>query len=163
MQVPGKQGAMPTSVMTDEALLKVKPDKLRNLPPAFVPEGGTVTAGNSSIIADGAAALLLVSAERASELGLRVRHLSPHTVDCVQSVLSKLWGSVRAGSSGVIADGAAALVWMSAERASIYTYFADVLPVLICQQHLLHCIHNSHSNCSSQKLSLHESASMFAV
>ena len=63
-------------------VLKVKPDKLRNLPPAFVKkggpdqggpqEGGTVTAGNSSIIADGAAALVLVSAERASELGLRV-------------------------------------------------------------------------------------------
>lgn len=72
VQVPGKQGAMPSSVMTDEALLKVKPDKLRSLPPAFVMEGGTVTAGNSSIIADGAAALVLVSAERASELGLRV-------------------------------------------------------------------------------------------
>ena len=70
--VPGKQGGTPSPVMTDEALLKVKPDKLRNLPPAFVKEGGTVTAGNSSIIADGAAALVLVSAERASELGLRV-------------------------------------------------------------------------------------------
>ena len=58
--------------MTDEALKKVKPDKLRSLPAAFVKEGGTVTAGNSSIIADGAAALVLVSAERASELGLRV-------------------------------------------------------------------------------------------
>ena len=86
MQVPGKQGAMPTSVMTDEALLKVKPDKLRNLPPAFVIKGGTVTAGNSSIIADGAAALVLVSAERASELGLRVSHLSPHSVDSAESV-----------------------------------------------------------------------------
>ena len=67
-------------------LLQVKPEKLRKLPPAFVKEGGhtqggsleggsqegTVTAGNSSIIADGAAALVLVSAERASELGLRV-------------------------------------------------------------------------------------------
>ena len=86
MQVPGKQGAMPSSVMTDETLLKVKPDKLRNLPPAFVMEGGTVTAGNSSIIADGAAALVLVSAERASELGLRVSQLSPHTVDSAESV-----------------------------------------------------------------------------
>ena len=31
-----------------------------------------MTAGNASVIADGAAALILVSAERASELGLRV-------------------------------------------------------------------------------------------
>ncbi len=65
--------------MTDEALTKVKPDKMRNLVPAFVKEGGTVTAGNSSIIADGAAALVLVSAERASELGLRV---SPEPMSC---------------------------------------------------------------------------------
>lgn len=72
VHVPGKQGTAGSPVMTDEALLKVKPDKLRNLPAAFVKEGGTVTAGNSSIIADGAAALVLVSAERASELGLRV-------------------------------------------------------------------------------------------
>ena len=56
-------------------LMQVNPDKLRLLAPAFVKEGGTVTAGNSSIIADGAAALVLVSAERASELGLRVCHL----------------------------------------------------------------------------------------
>ena len=65
-------------------VLKVKPDKLRNLPPAFAKEGGTVTAGNSSIIADGAAALVLVSAERASELGLRVCYspdfAGPHIV-----------------------------------------------------------------------------------
>lgn len=54
-------------------VVKVNPDKLRNLAPAFVKEGGTVTAGNSSIIADGAAALVLVSAERASKLGLKVR------------------------------------------------------------------------------------------
>ena len=78
--------------MTDETLLKVKPDKLRNLPPAFVPEGGTVTAGNSSIIADGAAALVLVSAERASELGLRVRHLSPHAVGSAESVQKQVVG-----------------------------------------------------------------------
>ena len=72
VQVAGKPGTAGGPVMTDEALMKVKPDKLRNLPAAFVKEGGTVTAGNSSIIADGAAALVLVSAERASELGLRV-------------------------------------------------------------------------------------------
>ena len=52
--------------------LQVKPDRLHSLPAAFVKDGGTITAGSSSMLADGAAALVLVSAERASELGLRV-------------------------------------------------------------------------------------------
>ena len=39
--------------------------------PAFRTEGGTVTAGNSSGINDGASAVLLVEADRARELGLR--------------------------------------------------------------------------------------------
>ena len=45
-------------------------EKLAKLPPAFKP-GGTVTAGNSSGLNDGAAALLIVEAGRARELGLR--------------------------------------------------------------------------------------------
>lgn len=45
-------------------------DKLAKLRPAFR-EGGSVTAGNSSGINDGAAALVLMSEEKASELGCR--------------------------------------------------------------------------------------------
>jgi acetyl-CoA C-acetyltransferase len=45
-------------------------DQLRKLPPAFVPEIGKVTAGNSSGINDGAAAILIMSAEKAKELGI---------------------------------------------------------------------------------------------
>jgi acetyl-CoA C-acetyltransferase len=45
------------------------PEVLAKLGPAFTPEG-TVTAGNSSQISDGAAALVVMSAERAEELGL---------------------------------------------------------------------------------------------
>ena len=48
-------------------------DKLAKLKPAFAKEGGTVTAGNSSGINDGACALLLSSAEKADELGLTKR------------------------------------------------------------------------------------------
>jgi 3-oxoadipyl-CoA thiolase len=44
---------------------------LARLKPAFAREGGSVTAGNSSGINDGASAVLLVEAERARELGLR--------------------------------------------------------------------------------------------
>ena len=43
---------------------------LSQLKPAFDPENGTVTAGNSCPLNDGAAALLVMSADRAAELGL---------------------------------------------------------------------------------------------
>jgi acetyl-CoA acyltransferase len=42
---------------------------LGKLKPAFDPKSGTITAGNSSAISDGAAALLVMSAEKAKELG----------------------------------------------------------------------------------------------
>jgi acetyl-CoA acyltransferase len=44
-------------------------DALARLKPAFK-EGGTVTAGNSSQMSDGAAAVVVMSAERAAQLGL---------------------------------------------------------------------------------------------
>jgi len=44
---------------------------LAKLAPVFKPEGGTVTAGNSSGITDGAAAMVVLSAERAAELGVK--------------------------------------------------------------------------------------------
>ena len=43
---------------------------LQKLPPAFIPKTGTVTAGNSSGINDGAAALVIMSAEKAAALQL---------------------------------------------------------------------------------------------
>jgi len=43
---------------------------LAALRPAFRPEGGTITAANSSQISDGAAALLITTSEKAAELGL---------------------------------------------------------------------------------------------
>jgi acetyl-CoA C-acetyltransferase len=45
-------------------------EALRKLAPVFRAEGGTVTAGNSSGITDGAAAVVVVSAERAKALGV---------------------------------------------------------------------------------------------
>jgi len=49
----------------------VTPESLSKLRPAFK-EGGTVTAGNASGINDGAALLLLMSEEKAKELGLPI-------------------------------------------------------------------------------------------
>jgi acetyl-CoA C-acetyltransferase len=45
-------------------------DQLQKLPPAFVPKTGKVTAGNASGLNDGAAALLLMSGDKARELGV---------------------------------------------------------------------------------------------
>ena len=44
---------------------------LAKLKPAFKKEGGTVTAGNASGINDGAAAMVIMSADKAKELGLK--------------------------------------------------------------------------------------------
>jgi len=46
-------------------------ESLAKLKPAFKKEGGTVTAGNSSGLNDGAAALLIMTAEKANALGLK--------------------------------------------------------------------------------------------
>src|SRR5215210_4563719 len=46
---------------------------LAQLKPAFDPENGTVTAGNACPLNDGAAAVLVMSADRAAELGLKPR------------------------------------------------------------------------------------------
>jgi acetyl-CoA acetyltransferase family protein len=65
----------------------IRPDTnleaLSQLKPAFKPDG-KITAGNSSQISDGAAAVLLMSAEKAAELGLkpRARIIDQTTVGC---------------------------------------------------------------------------------
>lgn len=46
-------------------------EALGSLKPAFVPKTGTVTAGSSSAIADGASAMLLMSGEKATSLGVK--------------------------------------------------------------------------------------------
>jgi acetyl-CoA acyltransferase len=60
-------------------------EALGALKPVFMPEGGTVTAGNSSPLNVGAAAVLVMSEERARELGLkpkvRIRAMAVAGVD----------------------------------------------------------------------------------
>src|SRR5262249_53825983 len=57
-----------TTVDRDEEPFRADLEKMGRLKPAFV-EGGTVTAANSSKINDGAAALVLTTAENAARLG----------------------------------------------------------------------------------------------
>lgn len=66
------ENGVPFMVEHDET---IRPDTtaegLAQLRPAFNPKGGTVTAGSSSQITDGASAMLIMSAERAQSLGLK--------------------------------------------------------------------------------------------
>lgn len=69
VSVPQRRGE-PLFVSEDEEYKNVFLDKIPNLRPAFSKEG-TVTAANASTINDGAAALVLMSAEKAKELMLK--------------------------------------------------------------------------------------------
>ncbi len=69
VEVPQRRGE-PVIVNEDEEYKNVKLDKIPSLRPAFSKDG-TVTAANASTINDGAAALVLMSADKARELGLK--------------------------------------------------------------------------------------------
>ncbi len=69
VEVPQRRGE-PIVVATDEEFTNVKLEKIPALRPAFTKDG-TVTAANASTINDGAAALVLMSKDKAKELGLQ--------------------------------------------------------------------------------------------
>jgi acetyl-CoA C-acetyltransferase len=69
VSVPQRRGE-DIIVSEDEEFRNVKMDKIPNLRPVFDKEG-TVTAANSSTLNDGAAALVLMSSEKANELDLK--------------------------------------------------------------------------------------------
>jgi acetyl-CoA C-acetyltransferase len=69
VEIPSKKGD-PIVVSRDEEPWNVKFDKIASLRPAFGKEG-TVTAANASTMNDGAAAVVLMSAEKAKELGIK--------------------------------------------------------------------------------------------
>jgi len=79
LDVPSEDGDGGTATLTrtrfavDEAVRRATTlEKMASLQPAFIPEG-VVTAGNSSQIVDGSAAVLIASEQKASELGLEPR------------------------------------------------------------------------------------------
>lgn len=69
VEIPQRKGD-PVVFAKDEEPYNVKFDKITTLPAAFE-KGGTVTAANASTLNDGAAALVLMSKEKADELGLK--------------------------------------------------------------------------------------------
>ncbi len=72
IEIPQKKGKPPVFYDKDEHFIPgLTLDKLAALPAAFIPKVGKVTAGNASGINDGAAAMIIMSAEKAKELGLK--------------------------------------------------------------------------------------------
>lgn len=70
VSIPQKKGD-PKVVSEDEEYKRVNFDKFPELKPVFQKEGGTVTAANASTLNDGAAALVLMTGKKASQMGLK--------------------------------------------------------------------------------------------
>lgn len=72
VEIPQKKGKPPIIFDKDEHFRPgLTMEQLKSLPPAFIPKTGKVTAGNSSGMNDGASAMVIMSAEKAKELGLK--------------------------------------------------------------------------------------------
>jgi len=70
--LPQKKGKPPIVFEKDEHFMPgLTMDKLAALPAAFAPKIGKVTAGNSSGMNDGASAMVIMSADKAKELGIK--------------------------------------------------------------------------------------------
>lgn len=82
--IKGKKGD--TVVKEDEEYKKVIFEKVPSLKSAFK-HGGTITAANSSNLNDGASALILMSAEKAKELGVKPLAKIVCTSSCELSIL----------------------------------------------------------------------------
>lgn len=68
--IPDRKASI--TVSEDEEYKNIKFDKVKSLNPVFVRDGsGTITAANASNINDGASAVVLMSQEKASELGVK--------------------------------------------------------------------------------------------
>ncbi|KGN64993.1 acetyl-CoA acetyltransferase, cytosolic 1 [Cucumis sativus] len=85
VKVPSVRGKPSSTFDKDESLRQFDAAKLKKLRPSFKKDGGTVTAGNASIISDGAAALVLVSGKKALELGLEVIAVIKGYADAAQA------------------------------------------------------------------------------
>lgn len=72
VEIPQRKGKPPVVFSKDEHFRPgLTADDLAGLPSAFIPKTGKVTAGNSSGINDGASAMIIMSGEKAAELGLK--------------------------------------------------------------------------------------------
>ncbi|KAK6214790.1 acetyl-CoA acetyltransferase [Colletotrichum tabaci] len=70
VEVSGGRGKPNVKVDRDDEVKNLNVDKLKAMRPAFIPNGGTVTAPNAAPLNDGAAAVVLMSEAKVKELGV---------------------------------------------------------------------------------------------
>ena len=87
-------------VINDNGIIETNMEKLAKLKPAFVKDTGSLTAGNSSFLTDGAAAALIMPETKAKELGLRpkayIRDISFTAADPREPFNEMLYGPAYA-------------------------------------------------------------------
>lgn len=91
------EAGLPISMNYDEVIRpETNMEGLGKLPAVFDPKNGTVTAGNSSALSDGASAILVMSEEKAKALGLKplARVLATAATGCEPSIMG--YGPVSA-------------------------------------------------------------------
>jgi len=122
-----------TRFAVDEAVRReTTVEKMASLQPAFIPDG-KVTAGNSSQIVDGAAALLVASEEKASALGLepRARFLGFGVVGVDPHLM--LHGNPQACERALAKAG---LGWDDMDVIEVNEAFASVVLQFLADTHL---------------------------
>lgn len=93
---------VPSLITNDEVVRpETTPETLAKLPAVFDPKNGTVTAGNSSALSDGASAVLVMSEEKAKALGLKplARIVSISASGCEPSIMG--YGPVSAAKKAL--------------------------------------------------------------
>ena len=107
-------------------------EALAALKPAFLTEGGTVTAGNASQLSDGAAAVLVMSEERAVALGLAPRARFVSFAVCGADPLDMLTATIPATT---VVLGKAGLTLDLVDVVEINEAFASVVLAWAAEHH----------------------------
>lgn len=120
---------VPSMISIDEVIRpETTAEGLGKLPAVFDPKNGTVTAGNSSALSDGASSVIIMSEERAKALGLKplARILSIASTGCEPSIMG--YGPVASSKKALERAG------LSMDKMDIIelneAFAAQSLPVL---------------------------------
>ncbi len=122
VQVPGEDGQQRLFTSDEHPRRDSSLEKLAKLPPAFKP-GGKITAGTSSGINDGAAAVLFASEEKARELGLQARARIVATAQAAVDPVIMLTGPIPATRKALKMSG---LTMNDIELVELNEAFASV-------------------------------------
>jgi acetyl-CoA C-acetyltransferase len=125
--IPQRKGD-PKVVDTDECPRETTPEILAGLKPVFKKDGGVVTAGNASAIADGASAVVVTSRKKAAELGAKpiAQLVSYATAACEPAIMG--YGETLAGQAALAKAG---LTSKDVQLAELNEAFACVAALAI--------------------------------